>query len=980
MPAQRLRRRHGLPVCLLLVGTAAFTAGAVDRTAPKGPEPRAEQPDLDAGPEVLVPLDLAVAGEPVDPDCNVIGSNTVPITPRASAYRGNLYHIDKAVTLTEIQMLLAFAGTTDLYAAIHRKLPDETYVRYTADVRLAGSVGLGANTARFYSTSEADWGGVALEPGFEYAIGFAWGPTDVRFTRDGLTYPRPLPQDPDAGQTIVSLAKNSLGDPPVPPVFESLLEGSGAYNMKLCFAPQPGACCESSFPGSGCQGLLEDECDAAGGFFYGERSLCAETLCRFGACCDACGGCTPELVPEECTAVNGVAHWVGVPCQATLCPIITGACCNGTSCDDTKCSADCLAGGGTYRGDGTSCTPNMCQGACCIPSGCSNRTAANCAPPNQFKGLGTTCLTLSPENACGGACCRGFAIDELTECAVEPRRSLCAYDPINPGPVSAYRGDGTTCSPSFDCNTPEWGACCLPDGTCINTTTGFCGQSWIKGEFNGSLICEDADPQQNLCTPGLRRCCFTDGSCRLMTPTGCSAFGGQPNAAATTCSSTACDASIPRRACCKASGDCSLEKESDCLAQGGLYQADETSCGSNTCPGFGACCHDEDCLADLTEAQCLQIDGDYQDDGSTCSPSTGCEEQGACCARTGYCLQATALECEGIGGVFTAVGQACGANTCPSGACCLTESCEIRTEAGCVAEAGAYQADNVVCSTDLCATGACCNGETCSIKTENNCLQESGLFVGPDQPCADACVLGACCRDDCTCQADVRGYTCIDPGETFLGGGDCTGCAEGIAASDPPDCAIDALQPHEPEDVQNRQGWKEIILTLNCGSAGTTAADFTLSVHPSATPPTIEEVLVSQNMVTVTLDRAIDLQAWTCIRHDPSGDEVCLAALPGDADGSGTPDAADTVALACNLDGALPDAVACDGVPLAAAKWQCDTNRDGECLPSDILLAADILNGATLCDGCPACDKTCPSFAPWLDESLSESCPSVSRP
>jgi len=43
---------------------------------------------------------------------------------------------------------------------------------------------------------------------------------------------------------------------------------------------------------------------------------------------------------------------------------VTGACCIETECSILT-EADCIAGGGTYKGDGTVCDPNPCC-SCCV--------------------------------------------------------------------------------------------------------------------------------------------------------------------------------------------------------------------------------------------------------------------------------------------------------------------------------------------------------------------------------------------------------------------------------------------------------------------------------------------------------------------------------------------------------------------------------------------------------------------------------------
>ena len=79
------------------------------------------------------------------------------------------------------------------------------------------------------------------------------------------------------------------------------------------------------------------------------------------------------------------------------------------------------------------------------------------------------------------------------------------------------------------------GACCLPDGTCVDTTSGLCGSA--LGAYQG------------------------DGT----------------NCATTTCS-------VPTGACCASDGTCTSETQADCDSAGGTWQGPSVSCSPNPCP------------------------------------------------------------------------------------------------------------------------------------------------------------------------------------------------------------------------------------------------------------------------------------------------------------------------------------------------------------------------------------------------------------
>jgi len=579
--------------------------------------------DPDAGDEAAASLRGVVAGG--NPECDTIGIFANPFFG-TNRYRGNVYRFEFRAVLKEIKMQLAFSGPAELHVAIHQKQDDGTYVRYLnlPDVVISQAVGLGTGVTHFYSTADAipPMSEVILEAGFDYAIAFAWGSKTITYGRDQQGYPVPF----RAGQVLGLVAAATLPpdpdhpdpDPLIPEIFEFLqIFTTGAYSMELCFKPEKGACCSSAL--GRCEEILETECLAgAGSFFHGERTLCAETACIFGACCSACGDCQSDFTSEVCNASVGSRHWTGVACPANpqdLCPEFLGACCRGTTCS-VECRDDCEHPPsptlpGTYRGDGTNCTPNLCPGAtgaCCIPGGCLNRTQASCTTNNgTYRGPGTTCLTLEPE--CGGACCGGFDIELLEFCRPVSSRAECSLGPMGEGfPYSAYRGDGTICpnltpNPDDDCNDRTYVACCLPDGACINTTSGFCQASWVKGVPNPGLICEDQPT--TFCPSALRRCCFPDGSCDLLTPTSCPAFGGTPSDLATDCPVNACPSSTPTGACCgNTPGQCVVKTEAQCDALGDLYQGDDTTCdGPNPCPCTSdiQCDDGDDCTSDRCE-------------------------------------------------------------------------------------------------------------------------------------------------------------------------------------------------------------------------------------------------------------------------------------------------------------------------------------------------------------------------------------------
>ncbi len=1003
---QKLRFGIGLFAGVLALGCGLAMA-QVARAGAKAPTRQVDREfDPDAGGEVpYEPTDdegEIAAGE----NCETVGGfgSTFQFADR---FRGNLYRItENGVFLREVKMQLAFAGTANLFVSVHKKQADGSYVEVDLNsssptqgyLFVANAVGLGVNTAAYYSSGLIGNGaGVELPPG-DYAIGFSWGPETIKFGRDTSTYPKPL----EEGSTLASVSATLVppNQPPLPANLTSLTEFTGgAYSMQICFVPTVGACCLSDGVEPRCENLLESQCVGQGSFFHGQRTTCKDTICEFGACCFDCDNsangfaakCGDNYVAETCTAAGGINFWAGVSCpgdDSVLCPKLVGACCNGTTCS-LKCETECVAGGGTYGGDGTNCDPNThkCKGACCVTGGCVDRTQSGCTGSNGiFHGAGTRCFS----ETCGGACCYGFT--GLDFCSEFEERELCTYDPQG-FPKMVYRGDGTTCPFDGDCGAETlYKACCLPDGGCMNTTQAVCTAPWIQGNFISTGTCATIAPNQ--CTNLLSRCCFNNGSCEVITGNACTARGGTPVVGQTTCSANVCSNSAG--ACCgTAAGDCTMKSATQCNADGGTYRGDDSDCSApaTTCPGYGACCRGNgECLDDQTQAQCTTLGGAFGGAGSTCA-TQHCDQRGACCAVTGTCLNTTAGTCAGIAGDFKGVGVQCAPGVCLSGACCLpVDGCKKRTQTACLADGGDYKGTEVACALDTCPalpTGACCNETICSVKTQASCNSGGGSYKGDDVACDEATCpappTGACCNgsicasktqsacnlsggsykgDDVICDVDTcpappatgaccNGAVCSVTTEAGCAGaykGDNVACdvntcqalpqCTAITGTDPTNCAIDARRPYPPNTPGTPQGWNYIDLTFDCDTTGQTIADYAVSVAANGTPPAvpaISSVIPTGTTIRLNLNSPIPPGAWTCFTYTPANLKKCIGFLPADANGDRTSSPADILVLVDNLNG-----IRVPPLPLA----QCDIDRSAICGAPDLLTEIDLLNGA----------------------------------
>lgn len=175
-----------------------------------------------------------------------------------------------------------------------------------------------------------------------------------------------------------------------------------------------------------------------------------------------------------------------------------------------------------------------------------------------------------------------------------------------------------------------------------------------------------------------------------------------------------------------------------------------------------------------------------------------------------------------------------------------------------------------------------------------------------------------------------------------------------IVSSVPPNCAIDAREPHSIQNSQLRSGWQSLELNFSFVANSISLADFSLNEFGGdGIAPAIQSFeMIPSNTLRLNFSETIQAGAWTCLTFLPSNTEICLAALPADvnADRFATP--VDILQLINQLNGVI-------NPPLPI--HQTDINRSGLAEPSDILREIDLLNGAG-------------EFIPWNGASL-PACP-----
>lgn len=159
-----------------------------------------------------------------------------------------------------------------------------------------------------------------------------------------------------------------------------------------------------------------------------------------------------------------------------------------------------------------------------------------------------------------------------------------------------------------------------------------------------------------------------------------------------------------------------------------------------------------------------------------------------------------------------------------------------------------------------------------------------------------------------------------------------------ISVAEPPDGAIDARQPSDPQ-AQVALGWNAVTITLNGEVCSASPADFEVSeINGGAPVPQVVGVeQLSINTFLLALDPTIEPGAWTTVTHLPSGSSIMLGFLPGDVNGDATSDMSDVAALVDTLNGVGP----------SRPDWSTDLDRSGTTTPNDLITLIDLLNGSS---------------------------------
>lgn len=163
---------------------------------------------------------------------------------------------------------------------------------------------------------------------------------------------------------------------------------------------------------------------------------------------------------------------------------------------------------------------------------------------------------------------------------------------------------------------PPTGGCCLPDGSCVNTTAAQCGN------FNGNFLGVGQFCGSTQCPPPvdpLGACCRPDGTCNERTQSSCVSAGFTWLGPNTSCTPNPCPG--PQMHSCCIAGQCFNQDEPTCQSNGGLYRG-AVQCGqAQACPGFnevGPCCTPGGECFQGTNTQCINAGGQWLGPGHTC--------------------------------------------------------------------------------------------------------------------------------------------------------------------------------------------------------------------------------------------------------------------------------------------------------------------------------------------------------------------------
>ncbi len=338
--------------------------------------------------------------------------------------------------------------------------------------------------------------------------------------------------------------------------------------------------------------------------------------------------------------------------------------------------------------DGTTLSEVTTAGACCLPSGgCTSLVYEDCLSPvyhGQWGGFSSTCAATPCTQPLPVSCClpdKSCVFTSTSDCAVR---------------AGTMHAPNATCAAT--CPDPAMFTCCTQDGTCAVLTSAQCIT------VNGTRLFLSGGCSPDPCAATVIACCAPDGTCAVQTSAQCLAASGTGLILSSGCVPGPCAATLV--ACC-ASGACMVQTSAQCAAAGGARLFQPASCTPNPCTAASvACCLPGGTCALRTAAQCIAASGSRWFLSAACTPDPCGPTTVACCLPGGQCFPvALETDCTSRGGATTPGTSTCLSLTCtqPSLACCLPSgACSVVPVNNCLANGGLIRSAGVPCQPSPC--------------------------------------------------------------------------------------------------------------------------------------------------------------------------------------------------------------------------------------------------------------------------------------
>lgn len=468
-------------------------------------------------------------------------------------------------------------------------------------------------------------------------------------------------------------------------------QGGSYQGDNVSCSPNPcpqstGACCLSS---GVCQIVTQTTCSGQGGTYQGDGTSCSPNPCPqpTGACCLAGGSCA-VLTSADCTSQGGLYQGNGASCSPNPCAgsqqVTLVSVKDNTLYQDAAGSLSNGKGIGFFAGKDTSLIRRgvVAFDLTSIPAGATVTGAQLQLYLGFTQSTAADNVTVHRTMATWGEGTSDAAGNESGGAASTVNDATWIHRFYNTTLWSAAGGDFNATASAT---------------TSVGTTTGF--YTWSSSGLVADVQAWVSTPSTNF--GWLLRCNEAVTKSQRRFDTRESATPAQRPMLTVTYTVQA-----PSGACCFTDGSCQVLTQTNCGTQGGSYDGDGTTCSPNLCPQpTGACCLADGSCQAVTQTSCLTQSGTYQGNGTTCTPNPCPQPTGGCCFADGSCQVLTQTSCGTQGGTYQGNSTTCTPNPCPqpTGACCFNNgTCQVLTQAQCSTQSGTYRGDNAPCTSDLC--------------------------------------------------------------------------------------------------------------------------------------------------------------------------------------------------------------------------------------------------------------------------------------